>query len=276
MNSLLKMIKYLFSIIIFLNLSCAQNTPIDKFINDKGVLVMRKYFPNKKLLAEGTFINDSIKHGYYKEYYENGNIKLEQQYFYGKLNGIEKFYYESGNLKHIGSLKDGIKDSIWLIYYENGSIEKKNNYKKNQLFGEQLRYYENGKLKEYLFGDINGVQRYKRTYDEKGLFLNEEGDYIPMYISDASNLKIGDTLKVEIYVVTPFDLKVELYSRVVEGDGNTNWESVLINGNLGLYKYIFVKEGDYHMQTKLHLKNLQTGTEKEIKENATRLIVAKK
>jgi uncharacterized protein len=56
---------------------------------------------------------DLKKHGVWKTFYKNENIKSQQTYFHGNLNGASKTYNSKGGIKSIENhTKDGIKASI--------------------------------------------------------------------------------------------------------------------------------------------------------------------
>ena len=66
-----------------------------------------------------------------KEYYENGNLKIEVPYKNGVIEGIEKWYYENGNIaseipfmngKLHGSVKFYSKKLIWQANAQNGKL----------------------------------------------------------------------------------------------------------------------------------------------------------
>ena len=55
-------------------------------------------------------------------YYENGNIKYDDDYVNDKFEGKVKYYYEKGEY-YIGQWKNGLKLCKGIIYYKNGNIK---------------------------------------------------------------------------------------------------------------------------------------------------------
>jgi antitoxin component YwqK of YwqJK toxin-antitoxin module len=53
-----------------------------------------------------------------KEFYENGNIKVEYKELNGKADGIVKLYYETGELQGDLYYSDGVQNGKSVIYYQ--------------------------------------------------------------------------------------------------------------------------------------------------------------
>ena len=86
-----------------------------------------------------------------EEKWSNGNIKVEFQYYRdeeGKVvkHGYYKVYYEDGQLGMEGNYKDGKEDGRWVEYYENGKIRWELNAKDGRPDGKWVEYYEDGQL----------------------------------------------------------------------------------------------------------------------------------
>ncbi|MCS7029000.1 MAG: hypothetical protein NZ519_09560 [Bacteroidia bacterium] len=118
-----------------------------------------------------TFYQNNLKHGYSKEYDENGILKEEGNYKYGKKDGIFKFYYPDGKIHEVitfsedkmhgqfqrfypngnvavtGNYYYDQKTGLWEYFYENGNLESQENYLGGLLHGEYLAYHPNKQLK---------------------------------------------------------------------------------------------------------------------------------
>lgn len=106
--------------------------------------------------------------GSYKEFYENGNLKVEGNFKEGKQHGSYKKYYSNGEIHIKGSYKDGELDGVRKTYYKNGELEKKEKYKAGKLHGSFKSYYENGELNvktSYTNDTLDGDYE---KYDDKG------------------------------------------------------------------------------------------------------------
>lgn len=93
---------------------------------------MKYEIKTKKEMLDGTvreiydyieIENEEIKHGKYKYYDYNGNLKAEFFYEMGIKNGSAK-EYSNGELQAEGNYKDGKKIGEWKIRNYRGEIEK--------------------------------------------------------------------------------------------------------------------------------------------------------
>ena len=80
----------------------------------------KEYWKNGKLKAKWYEDENGDLEGEYKEWYENGNLKIIKNYKDGKLNGVVTLYYPNGNLKVTGKFKENYKNGLFIFY----SIDK--------------------------------------------------------------------------------------------------------------------------------------------------------
>jgi antitoxin component YwqK of YwqJK toxin-antitoxin module len=76
------------------------------------------------------------KNGEWKEYYENGQLKIVGFYKDGKQEGEWKEYHENGQLKSVGSFKNGRQEGEWKAYDENGQLKVIIHYKNGEVVNE--------------------------------------------------------------------------------------------------------------------------------------------
>ena len=95
-------------------------------------------------------MNDDNKKRPYKLVQESGLVLQE-----GAVSGPEgeeimedlwKFYDKEGNLKREENYKNGKVNGPCKWYYKNGQLEMENNYKDDKLDGVERHYSENGDL----------------------------------------------------------------------------------------------------------------------------------
>ena len=156
--------------------------------NGKGRLYSFNF--NKKLLFEGTFLNDKIIigtrynsggnklyeinnfNGKGKEYYNDGKLAFEGEYLNGKKHGKGKEYFKNGKLifegeylndkRWNGKVYDNLNNSTYEINDGNG-IFILYNEQGNVIFeGATLHGEKNGKGKEYNF--FNGKLIFEGDY----------------------------------------------------------------------------------------------------------------
>lgn len=86
---------------------------IEREMENEMIMEHFEYFPNgkMKLLSSAVYINNKSnstgKTGDYKEYYENGNLKLQGQYKTNRRIGLWKWYNENGEFNAEFDYKEG-------------------------------------------------------------------------------------------------------------------------------------------------------------------------
>lgn len=123
--------------------------------------------------------HNTIKDGYWKEYFTEGKLKEEGQYVNDNKHGRWLSYYINGNKKQIMFYENGLAHGRVRMYYENGNVSEEGEWNGKEKFwvGEYKYYYENGNP-SYLWnydetGKRTGVQRY---FHENGN-LSIEGEW---------------------------------------------------------------------------------------------------
>jgi antitoxin component YwqK of YwqJK toxin-antitoxin module len=76
------------------------------------------------------------KHGYWEDYYDNGNLYSKGNYVDGKQHGYWEYYWSNGNLSYKGNYVDGKEHGYWEEYYYNGKLYYKGFYD----MGERVDY----------------------------------------------------------------------------------------------------------------------------------------
>lgn len=125
-----------------------------------------------KLVAEYIVDNETQKNnGFFREYDENGELKIHTEYKNGLLwnifiikdsdnnqildfgtfedgNGTIKNYKNKDTITSIREYKNGVLNGLSLEYYKNGKISMRGNYDKGNRCGTWYRYNKDGTLKE--------------------------------------------------------------------------------------------------------------------------------
>jgi antitoxin component YwqK of YwqJK toxin-antitoxin module len=123
------------------------------------------------------FDNNGKKHGPWKYFYADGNVRQEGTYNHGLENGYFKDYDEAGNLVSTAKFSDGVKleDVAELVkldmrkdYYPDGKVKIAATYNKSgQLEGVRREYLPDGTVeKSYIFR--NGIMIGEGIVTEKG------------------------------------------------------------------------------------------------------------
>lgn len=145
--------KIVFSIIILIASFMFGFSQADTVFNqtDKNGLKQghwKKFFPNGKIMYQGTFKNDKPI-GKMVRFYESGNKQATMFFREDGITSMTKLYYEDGELSAEGLYRKMQKDSVWNYYsYYTGTLVSKEYYAKGKKDGIQKSYYPNGVLSE--------------------------------------------------------------------------------------------------------------------------------
>lgn len=192
---------------------------IEKYINDilqtdavelKEYDIRRDYYSNGQIKVEGSYYNNKPD-GIRREYDENGKI-VQGYVFYegimiaegiidenGKKQGEWKEYYTSGKLMAEGKYKNSQRIENWKFYHENGNLEQEGKYtSRGRPDGEWIYYHENGeiyKIENYYNGYLDGEYI---EYSDTGKVI-VKGQYEEGYETGAWKYNIGDIVQKGSY-----------------------------------------------------------------------------
>lgn len=174
--------------------------------------IIKVYYENGNIKNETTYKlvkGDTIKDGYFKEYYLDGKIKyyanVSDNLFHGELIG----YYPNGNIEFKGNKYRGMKDGFFYTYYDNEKplnekVKIKEKWHEGKRILNHYLYDVNGNILEYNFFNPNGELAYSETYNSDGKIIESSGNKVPLLLkyNEDDFLNIGDTLKVVVF--SPF------------------------------------------------------------------------
>ena len=88
--------------------------------------------------------NELVKHGYYKRFWNEEQIKSAGNYTNGYEDGKWIEYFRDGNISVKGNYKEGVKDGEWVSYDPDPIAEAKDvqNYKDGKKHGWSASYYD--------------------------------------------------------------------------------------------------------------------------------------
>ncbi len=127
--------------------------------------IERSYiFKNGIIIGEGIVTEKGERDGFWKEYYDEGNLRAEGKYDKDVKNGPWKYYHKNGKLEQEGSYnKEGQPDGEWWWYYGSGEILREEYYYLGRLDGTMTEYSEEGEVitrGEYIDGLEDGDWSY--------------------------------------------------------------------------------------------------------------------
>lgn len=146
---------------------------VNRFVNDSlkhGKWV--DFYPNGFIKSEG-YYKYGVKDGYFKDYFSDGNLKNISKYINGEIQvdasevsrlDIKTEYYPDGKIKKKGSYKNNIPEGITRIFTPEGNVESSKIYKSGAVVGDGIvdnNGYKQGDWKEYFeTGELKGVGKY--------------------------------------------------------------------------------------------------------------------
>ena len=138
---------------------------------------VKDYFINGQLQSHGFSKSDAedIWHGKVKYYHTNDSIQAVANYKDNKLEGYFKEYYESGELKSEFLFKENIAHGDHKIYHKNGQLYAIKTFSNGIETGEIRQFYENGNKEFEGQFDANGKK------DGLWKAWNIEGDLVTEY-----------------------------------------------------------------------------------------------
>ena len=87
-------------------------------------------------------------HGYYKEFYPNGNLKRKQPFEHGILIGPTEVFYEGGQKLLISQHQNGKLHGKRLIFFQNGQVWEESNFENGRPKGSYKIFNEDGELEK--------------------------------------------------------------------------------------------------------------------------------
>lgn len=178
---------------------------LNRYDSDKQPHGSWKWFNNDEtvVLIDGNF-KHGLKHGYFKEYDENGNLISATKYIDGeKFKKAEELlkleirtdYYPNGKIKVVATYSaDGVPEGVRREYNEKGEVEKSFIFRYGKIVGEGIftdagqkqgnwkEYYNDGSLKatgNYLNDLHDGTWKYyykNGQLEEIGKYVNDKPD----------------------------------------------------------------------------------------------------
>jgi antitoxin component YwqK of YwqJK toxin-antitoxin module len=140
-----------------------DGTVKSKTENVGDIHIQKNYFESGKLFFERAY-----KSGYYKEFTEDGVLKIEANYKDFNLYGKWKEYYNDGKVKWSVSYESGYRNGVYEEYYENGILKVKGVILNEKKKGEEKRFDENGNLVWKGYYDNDEFVKTWIQYNEKG------------------------------------------------------------------------------------------------------------
>ena len=125
----------------------------------------KAYLGDGKTIDVETAYMDGELNGSYKEYYGNGNLKIDATYNKGKKNGLYREFYDDGSLMMKSSYKEGLFDDTLKLIDERKVLRLELFLKEGKLLSAK-EFYKDGNIKEEcVVKDNMNIKEHKLCYD---------------------------------------------------------------------------------------------------------------
>ena len=120
----------------------------------------KHFFANAHYESGMLFYERILDNGYYKEYYEDGSLKVKSNYVDYQLVGVWTQFYKTGEKEWEINYKKGYREGFYRYYYKTGELNFGGQNKANLKSGKETHYDKKGNIiwkGVYLKGKPNGL-----------------------------------------------------------------------------------------------------------------------
>lgn len=192
--------------------------------------IKKQFYADGKLQLEREFINDTTVHGFYREYYPNGVLKVERRYLLNLEEGIVKGYFDNGKLMYFINYDSGILEGPAEWYHQNGKIELKYHNHNGKAVGDFFEYDSLGNLLTYGSRNFEGLIKFEEKFTSEGNLISRFGDPLIDLDQIGNKFQIGDSLRIYFRLATPPKATCTLMFTVTGGT-SSDTESFMIEQN---------------------------------------------
>ena len=254
MNQMINRIIYLFFLIFYV-CSCQEKKEYiydTVFVN--GLEIISKshkdslnveectvYDEGKRIQRKYKLVND-LKTGIETFYYNSGRVEYKANYFNDTLNGKTHWYFDN----------------------ENNTLKSIYSYKNGNVFGVQKDFFPSGNIKRYFVLDEHGHIIFDILYSEEGNIVSRKGKFKLSGIFNSLNFKINKKINYIGEIATPskgFDIKYYYTIYNVKDELNRTWYNAILESSRVNWDTILIEKGDYVLEEKIIIKDLQSDQE---------------
>jgi antitoxin component YwqK of YwqJK toxin-antitoxin module len=158
-----------------------------RYYDIDGNIETAEIYSRGEKTAEGIIDEKGDYQGFWKLYYDSGELKAEGEYENSNRIGEWTFYHKNGEVEHRAKYVEGLPQGRWTWYFDNGKLRREEYYRRGKEDGESTEYDEDGNViaqGEYLSGYKDGQWFYNvGDHTEKGTYLDGErnGEWIYEY-----------------------------------------------------------------------------------------------
>lgn len=121
---------------------------------EDGTVSLKNEIINGEVIQFSYYESGALSHkrqvanGYYRGYYETGELKIKSNYIKNELEGEWEKFYKNGQLEWVVNYKDGYRDGSYKKFSESGDLVLEGKNSKDKINGEEIRY-KNGRIVEW-------------------------------------------------------------------------------------------------------------------------------
>lgn len=131
------------------------------------IIVEKTFHENGKIKEEIETVNGK-RHGLYKLYFDNGQLRVVTRYEYGnQLDGVVDSYDENGILIRTVEIKNGNLNGPFKEFYPSGMMKKEGEYKDDEIIGKPIEYSDNENIKD------DNEENVKLNFNDMKLIIKE-------------------------------------------------------------------------------------------------------
>ena len=104
-----------------------------KFNEVSKMMLVRKEIYKDGMKGIWTELPSGQKHGHYREWYPNGQLKYSSNFSYDQIHGQQQGWFMNGQLSYILNIDHGEKHGFQQGWRENGQLAYTNHYDQGQL-----------------------------------------------------------------------------------------------------------------------------------------------
>lgn len=105
--------------------------------------------------------------GTIETWYASGQIRLSQQFYNGKEEGLMQSYYENGKRESLRFYRSGEKDSVHRGWWLNGQLQYEYHYRNGEYEGDFKEWYASGRPYKHI-SYRQGKEQWGKGWRENG------------------------------------------------------------------------------------------------------------
>lgn len=148
---------------------------VHRYYDTQGKVDSSHIFEDGVLIGQGIYDDYGLKQGYWKEFYNTGELKAEGRYRQNLKQGLWKYYFKNGQIEQMGQYLKGKPDGDWTWYYPTGEVLREEVFYLGLEDGESKEYNPDGSI--IYQGNYSEGEKIGKWFYQMGNY-REEGEYI--------------------------------------------------------------------------------------------------